>query len=176
MNLLAEDSKDVIRKHYLYPGAIFVAREPYIVSTILGSCVAVVLHDLRLGYSGVNHYIMPLWNGDGLPTPKFGNVSISRLVDKMISLGSSAKDLKGKLFGGASIYGQEGGLINVGSRNIKVAEDVLSAMGISVIGKDLGGKSGRKLIVTTETGMVLVKRLKNSIADSKKDGKSSNRR
>lgn len=171
MNVLAEDSEDEVKKHYLYPGAIFVSREPYIVSTILGSCVSTILYDIRLGYSGVNHYIMPLWNGDGLATPKFGNVSIKRLTDKMISLGSSVKDLKAKVFGGASIYGKEGGLINIGARNIKVAEDALSAMGVPIIGKDLGGKRGRKLIVTTETAVVLLKHLKNSIADNERSGR-----
>lgn len=168
MNVLAKESEDDIKKHYLYPGAIFVSREPYVVSTILGSCVSVILHDIRLGYSGVNHYIMPLWNGDGLPTPKFGNVSIKRLVDKMMSLGSGMKDLKAKIFGGASIYGKEGGLINVGGRNIKVAEDTLAAMGIPIIAEDLAGKRGRKLVITTETAVVLLKHLNNSLLDGKR--------
>ncbi|HEX2974864.1 MAG TPA: chemotaxis protein CheD, partial [Bacteroidales bacterium] len=57
--------------HFLYPSTLFVSREPVIVNTILGSCVAVCLYDTLLKYGGINHYMLPLWNGQGLASPKF---------------------------------------------------------------------------------------------------------
>ena len=70
--------------HFLYPSALFASREPYIVNTILGSCVAVCLYDVKLQIGGINHYMLPFWNGQGLASPKFGNIAISKLLEKMI--------------------------------------------------------------------------------------------
>ncbi len=57
--------------HYLHPGNLFAHRTPHIVTTILGSCVAVCLWDPINNIGGINHYMLPLWNGEGLPVPKY---------------------------------------------------------------------------------------------------------
>ena len=67
-----------MQKHYLYPSALFAERTPFLVDTILGSCVAVCLYDEHKKIGGINHYMLPLWNGDGLATPKFGNIAIEK--------------------------------------------------------------------------------------------------
>ena len=32
---------EAIKRHYLYPGTLFVHRQPHLVTTVLGACVAV---------------------------------------------------------------------------------------------------------------------------------------
>ena len=59
-------------KLFLQPCTIFVHREEHWVSTILGSCISLCLWDPKLGAGGINHYMLPLWNGEGLPTPNTG--------------------------------------------------------------------------------------------------------
>ena len=150
-------------EHFLYPGTLFAHMEPYVITTILGSCIAVCLWDPILKYGGMNHYLLPLWNGDGLPSPKYGSIAIPKLIEKMLSFGSNKRSLKAKVFGGASLIKQTSGLLNVGERNITLAEDLLAEEGIPVISGDVGGDQGRKIFLQTNTGMVKLKKIQKTI-------------
>jgi len=141
--------------HFLYPSALFASREPYIVNTILGSCVAVCLYDPTLKIGGINHYMLPLWNGQGLASPKFGNIAIEKLLEKMTSLGSQQRSLRAKVFGGANIFESKLQQFQIGERNIAIAEQMLHDYNIIIISSSLGGSTGRKIQFNTHTGEVL---------------------
>ena len=146
-------------KHYLYPSALFAEKKPYLVDTVLGSCVAVCLFDTRLKTGGINHFMLPLWNGNGLASPKFGNIATEKLIEKMLRNGSSSKDLIAKVFGGAN---QMNSSMDIGSRNIEIAKEVLAHYGITIIAENVGGNVGRKLKYNTGTGQVMMKFLNKS--------------
>ena len=149
-----------INEHYLYAGTIFAHDTPYLVITVLGSCVSVCLWDHVLRIGGINHFQLPLWNGEGLALPKYGNVAIEKLIDRMYSLGSRKKDLKAKIFGGGAVLKKSNGAMNIGERNIITAMDILSEERIPIISSAVGGHYGRKIKFYTETGVVLVKVVK----------------
>ena len=44
---------------FLLPGEMHFARQPTVISTLLGSCVAVALSDGRRRWGGMNHYLLP---------------------------------------------------------------------------------------------------------------------
>jgi len=138
---------------------IFAEPGDFGVTTVLGSCVSVCLWDPVARVGGINHYLLPLWNGDGLRTPKYGNIAIPMLVEKLLEAGCSRASLKAKVFGGGSVLENSSGLLNVGERNIHFAESALDEARIPVIGKDVGGTSGRKLLFITGTGDVFVRKL-----------------
>jgi len=146
-----------IPTHYLYPGTIFAPRERHLVTTVLGSCVSVCLWSADAQVGGINHYLLPLWNGEGLPTPKYGNVAIMRLIEKVRGLAGGGK-LIAKVFGGASMWAQSTGALAVGERNVELALRVLEEQRIQIVGKDLHGEMGRKIIFDTQTGSVLLRR------------------
>jgi chemotaxis protein CheD len=145
-------------KHFLYPGTMMVSGGLTRISTILGSCVAVCLWDPVRTIGGINHYLLPYWNGEGLPTPRYGNVAISRLCEQMQRHGSDRGDLVAKVFGGAHINAGAGGLFLVGDRNVQVARDLLAELAIPVVGQDVGGIRGRKVVFDTGTGTVYIAR------------------
>lgn len=149
-----------IPSHYLYPCMLFAHREEHIVTTVLGSCVAVCLRDPVMAMGGINHYMLALWNGDGLPTPKYGNIAIERLIRAMLDRGCTKERLVAKLFGGANVIASTAGTQTVGERNIAVAREVLGAEGIPIAASDVGGETGRKIIYNTREGSVLVSRLR----------------
>jgi len=151
-------------RHYLYPGTLFVHREPHVVTTVLGSCVSVCLWDASLRIGGINHYLLPLWNGEGLPTPKYGNIAIAKLIEKVRELGAGSK-LIAKVFGGASMWEKTDGLLAVGQRNIELAVEMLEQQRIPVVSSDLGGCTGRKIIFHTSDGTVLLKRQRSLHAE-----------
>jgi len=151
------------RRHYLLPGTLFVPGEPYTVTTVLGSCVAVCLWDPVRRIGGIAHYLLALWNGEGLPTPRFGNIAILRLVERLEQRGSRPSCLQAKVFGGASIHGNPSGFLSVGERNVWVAMDQLAALGIPVVAQHVGGSCGRKLVFHTRTGEVWMRLLPESL-------------
>ncbi len=140
--------------HFLYPSALFASKEPYIVNTILGSCVAVCLYDSKLQIGGINHYMLPLWNGQGLASPKFGNIAINKLLEKMISLGCSKNNLQAKVFGGGNIFESNLLQFQIGERNIAIANETLAEYQIRIISSSTGGILGRKIQFNTATGEV----------------------
>jgi chemotaxis protein CheD len=146
--------EEAANTHFLYPAALYASKQPFIVSTILGSCVAVCLYDPVTRIGGINHYMLPLWNGQGLASPKYGNIAIEKLLEKMISLGCNKNNLKAKVFGGGEVIETSIQQFNIGARNIKLAFEALEEMGIPVVGQSVGGKLGRKILFNTETGEV----------------------
>jgi len=145
-------------RHYLYPGTLFVHRKPHLITTVLGSCVAVCLWNQTSQLGGINHYLLPLWNGEGLPTPKYGNIAIAKLYEKVLSYSNPGDKLIAKVFGGASMWEKTDGLLAVGQRNIDFALETLQTLGIAVVAKDLGGHQGRKVIFNSGDGSVLMRR------------------
>lgn len=140
--------------HFLYPAEMYISKTPYQVNTILGSCVAVCLYDPVLKIGGINHYMLPYWNGQGLASPKYGNIAIDRLIDKMISLGCDKKNLKAKVFGGGEVIETNVVQFHIGQRNIDVARSMLEELKIPIVSSSLGGKLGRKIEFFTESGDV----------------------
>ena len=96
---VAEGEESVpVARHYLYPGTLFAHRQAHLVTTVLGSCVSVCLWDAAARVGGINHYLLPLWNGEGLATPKYGNIAIVKLIEKVQSYGAGGKVVP-KVFG-----------------------------------------------------------------------------
>ncbi len=141
-------------KQFIFPGKLHATKIPHHLNTILGSCVAICLWDSVLKTGGMNHYMLPLWNGEGLASPKYGNVAIERLINKMLLLGSKKRNIKAKIFGGASIISLQNDLYNIGERNIQIAEELLEQEKISIIAKSVGGFQGRKIQMDTENFQV----------------------
>ena len=151
-------------QYFLYPSSLFVSKEPYVVKTILGSCVAICIWDKRLKIGGINHYMLPTWNGNDLISPKYGNIAIEKLVDKMFSMGSRKSDIVAKVFGGADMLeGSHGKGYMIGERNIRMAMIVLEEKGIPVVASSTGGKRGRKILFFTDTGEVRHKFLEKKV-------------
>ena len=141
-------------KHLLYPADIFVDRSPYLVSTVLGSCVSVCLHDSKLGQGAINHYILPHWNGHDLSTMKYGNLSIIRILEELLLLGSKYENIIAKVFGGAEVLTGMPTNFHIGKRNAQIAMEILTEFKIPILFTDIGGNSGRKIVFNTQTGEV----------------------
>lgn len=144
-----------IAQKIIYSEQLHVAVNPTEIVTVLGSCVAVCLFDTNNKISGMNHYLLPLWNGNGLKSLKYGNISIERLIEAMYAVGANPKRIEAKIFGGAVININEE--YSVGLRNIEIAMDTLNHYRIPVVAQDTGGNKGRKVFFSNEDGSVYVK-------------------
>jgi len=143
------------RRVYLAPGRILAAEGSFEVTTILGSCVAVCLWDEAKGIGGVNHFLLPA----GLPaSPRFGDVAVPLLIERLLELGACRSRLRAKVFGGASVLDAfRGEAEPLGARNVEAAREQLRDAQIRVVGEDVGGFFGRKLLFEVPTGSAWVR-------------------
>jgi chemotaxis protein CheD len=148
-------------KHFLYPGQLFVSREPAVITTILGSCAALCLWDSRLKIGGMNHYLLPEGSDAGPNRLRYGSVANPALLKDLLALGCEIKNLQAKVFGGSSAFAANP-LQSVGTRNSQLAEEFLRGAGIRMVGKDVSGKHGRKLIFQTHDGVTLIRDFSDS--------------
>jgi chemotaxis protein CheD len=155
--------------HFLHPSTMYISRDPKWIVTILGSCVAVCFYDLKRGIGGINHYMLPYWNGDGLESPKYGNVAIGQLFTKLLDFGAKKEDIVCKIFGGGEVLGENSSIYNVGQRNIELAMNLIGEMGIQIVSSSTGGKLGRKIYFNSSTGEVLQKYLTKTNQNDPKD-------
>ncbi len=145
---------DSYQQHFLYPSTLYASNSPSLVTTILGSCVAVCLFDPELKIGGINHYMLPLWNGHGLASPKYGSIANEKLLEKLYHLGSKHENIIAKVFGGGEIIDNTIKQFNIGERNIIIAFEMLQRLNVPVLAKSVGGKFGRRIEYNTATGEV----------------------
>jgi chemotaxis protein CheD len=98
--------------------------------------------------------MLPLWNGQGLASPKFGNIAINKIIEKMISMGSIQRNLVAKVFGGGNVIETNNAQFMIGDRNIAIALEMLKDLQIKIVSQSLGGSLGRKIQFNTLTGEV----------------------
>lgn len=139
-----------MKEIFLLPGELCIAKEPSLIRTILGSCVAVVLFDYESTFSGVNHFLLPRqseFETKLSSSSRYGDIAIQALYEGLISAGSQPNRLAAKIFGGAAVVSslQKGFLI--GEHNITQAQLQLSSLRIPIVEQCIGGERGRKLEV-----------------------------
>ena len=144
-------------KKFIHVGEIFVGAKPTEISTVLGSCISVCLYDKVEQVGGMNHYLVPLWNDNGLQSPKYGNISIPKLIDNMLNIGCEKYNLEAKIFGGANVIDVSQEEMMIGRKNILIAKEILRDYNIKISAQDIGGTRGRKILMRSDTGKIFLK-------------------
>jgi chemotaxis protein CheD len=147
--------------HFLHAGQIHVSAHAESIVLILGSCVAVCIWDPVNGIGGATHYLLPTWDGKGVPSPRYGNVAVSALLQKLADAGASGVNLQAKVFGGGCLFDvmREASpkKDHLGSRNVEIALELLAKERIPVVAKEVGGDRGQRIVFQTSTGHASVK-------------------
>jgi chemotaxis protein CheD len=146
-----------MNNHYLFPSDIYVSKAPSIVTTVLGSCVSVCLWDYVRKIGGINHYLLPQWNGEDEAMPKYGDVAIEQLINKMLTHGCRKADMQAKVFGGSEQIVTSGVGYKIGYHNSQIASKLMKEYGIPVVGYSVNGNRGRRIQFLTHTGEVYLK-------------------
>lgn len=146
----------------IYPGEYYVTTQKNIIlSTILGSCVSVCLHDPVNQVSGINHIMISSKaqykiSNDSLDT-KYGIHAMEVLVNEMIKKGAQRSFIQAKVFGGGKVLLK--GSNSIAYNNIVFALSYLENEDISVLSQDTGGLHGRKIFFFTSNFKVYLKRI-----------------
>jgi len=144
-------------------GEVFASREPTVVQTLLGSCIAACLFDPVSLVGGMNHFMLPDGpESDPLPT-RYGKQAMAELIQRIERLGGRKHRLEAKIFGAASLLDMKETWLCVACANDRFVRGFLAAEGIAVVGEQLRGKLPLKVRMETATGVVHVRALPRSI-------------
>lgn len=143
---------------YLHAGQLTIAATPTAVVTVLGSCVAVCLHDPVTRVGGVNHFLLP-HHVERERSTRFGTIAVPELVEAVVRAGASRASIVAKVFGGASVIGALSRTRRLGDENAALAFRLLEEARIPVLQQDVGGARGRKLVFLTDDGTAWVRPL-----------------
>jgi two-component system chemotaxis response regulator CheB len=133
-----------INRVFILPGEYFISKQPHLISTLLGSCVAVCLYHPVHKFGGMNHYMLPT-SPNKERSGKYGDYAIAVLLQFMERTLGNLSGLQAIVSGGAKVidtisHGQQ-----IGQRNIEMAREILRKKGVPIIKENLGGTVGLKL-------------------------------
>lgn len=135
---------------FVIQGTFYVSSHPdATLSTVLGSCISVCLHDPVARIGGMNHFLLATGRGEDSGHIRFGVNAMEKLINEMLKEGAGRSRLQAKLFGGGRMSAN---LSDIGKGNSDFAEGFLQNEGITVLSKSIGGNSARRLVFTPATG------------------------
>lgn len=123
-----------------------VAEPDVVISTLLGSCIAVCLHDAIAKIGGMNHFLLGEPGENQMVAPadmqRYGVHAMELLINALMKAGAKRSRLRAHLYGGANIIA---GLGAIGSDNARFAERFMATEQIPVDHADTGGRLARRI-------------------------------
>jgi len=155
MSIMSPIAPAPIRRLTVAQGDSIASGDPTVVfTTVLGSCVAVCLHDGCAGIGGMNHFLLaepaPIANEDARLLNRYGVHSMELLINAMLKRGAMRRNLKARIYGGATM---RQGLGEIGNTNIHFARRFLANESIAILGENVGGTSARRIEFRPAAGL-----------------------
>ena len=130
------------------------------VATLLGSCVAVCLHDPAKKLGGMNHFLLPSRSDKPDADTDIvlaGDYAMEILVNSLLGKGARKERLIAKAFGGGTIVSSI--RMAIGERNAEFAKEWLGREGIPLVASDFLGPWSRKVLFVPASGDAYCKRI-----------------
>jgi chemotaxis protein CheD len=150
-----------IERFTLEQGEIFMSDRPAAVTTLLGSCVAVCIHDPVTKRGATCHAMLPNAPVVLHKEPfRYVDEAILFLLERYRRMEIPPERLVIKLFGGADVLPRQSNEYeSIGRQNTMAALEVLGWQGLRASVRDTGGDRGRKIVFMSHTGEVFLRRL-----------------
>lgn len=140
-------------------GEIAVVEGPsLLVAMALGSCVAVMMYDAKVGVAGLAHVMLP--SAPSIETPhcgRYADTAVEALAGELVSRGARRGLLLAKLAGGAQMFSMNSDIGAIGTRNTEALVSLLKDRHIALVAQDTGGRRARTVEFDTETGVATVR-------------------
>lgn len=154
-NLRSENRINVIQ------GDFYVSNDTSaVLSTVLGSCIAICLFDPAIATGGMNHFLLAEPGANTAPDPLkqrlYGAFAMEQLINEMIKRGANRSTMRAHIYGGSNI---NRAMRHIGTSNAAFARDFLKQDGIQISNEDTGGSDARRLDLRPSTGQVRCKHI-----------------
>lgn len=155
-----------VQRVTIHIGGVRASREPLLLDTVLGSCIAACIYDPVTGIGGMNHFMLPEGADPDNPTSaRYGVNAMELLISEVMKLGGSRKRFQAKVFGGGHVLKIRESLDGIPAQNINFVRQFLDVEQIPVMSEDLGGYQARRVLFNTQNGRVYVKKLGTTEAE-----------
>ncbi|PCJ21928.1 MAG: chemotaxis protein CheD [Gammaproteobacteria bacterium] len=173
------DPKQKVFAAKIMPGEFYVSLHGEMIVTVLGSCVAACIRDVKLGIGGMNHFMLPVERMQGVSlntnsktksdvftdSARYGNWAMEFLINTILKQGGKKENLEVKLFGGGNVLDAIR-TVDVGRDNIEFVQGYLKAENLALAASDLGDDCPRKVLYFADTGSVKIKRMHRTHNDT----------
>lgn len=117
-----------------------------VIATLLGSCIAVCLHDAQAHVGGMNHFLLGEPENTHRLSPAdlqcYGVHAMELLINAMMAVGAKRDRLRAHIYGGANMIA---GMSAIGRRNAEFARSFVEMEQIAIGRIDVGGTSARRV-------------------------------
>lgn len=121
-------------------------RPDTVIATLLGSCIAVCLHDGVAHIGGMNHFLLGQPDAgqqvSAQDMQRYGVHAMELLINAMMQRGATRSRLRAHIYGGGNIIAGLGG---IGHANAAFARRFVEMEGITIGHVDVGGTRARKV-------------------------------
>ena len=125
----------------------------------LGSCLAVIITDVKIGLTGLIHIALPDSSIDPEKAKKqpgyFADSGLPLMIEEMKRRGSVRANVRVKLAGGAAVMDAKG-IFDIGKRNLLATKRILWSSSLGAIAEDTGGDISRTVSVNARDGETLI--------------------
>lgn len=139
--------------------------EATLVTYGLGSCIAVMIHDMEAQVGGLLHFMLPdssLDAGKARAQPYlYADTGIPLLFRKAYELGAHKRRLVVGVAGGGQMM-DEDGVFNIGKRNYAAMHRILRKAGVRVDLEETGGTVSRTVGLEVGTGRMWLRGLEEA--------------
>ena len=156
---VSSKSHDSAMEIFLHPGEIYFGKEPTIISTLLGSCVAATLWHPKEKVGGMCHIVLPE-SPEGKCEMKYGDCAIDEFVKQITRYQTQAKDYVVNLYGGSDMFPdmEKSAGMKIGERNLKKTQQLLEHYNFRISEVDAGGTHSRKIRLDLSNGSVGIRK------------------
>ena len=114
-------------------GELYATDEPTVIYTLLGSCVAVCIHDRKIKIGGMNHIFLPGNNNNTNLSTRYGENAMKYLIKNICDMGGDRKNLVAKVFGDAHVIPAISPELGIGLKIVDFVVNFLKREKIEII-------------------------------------------
>ena len=138
---------------------MLVAKNPTIITTTVGSCIALCMYDPINEIGGMVHIVLPhkTEHHDGNSGLKYADKAVPALLSELLSRGAKKEFIIAKMAGGANMFPMlTHPILNIGKNNAEAVKKKLIDLGVPLVAEDVGGNHGRIVEFDIKSGIVKV--------------------
>lgn len=159
-----------VREVYLKPGDFCFGEGRLRITTLLGSCVSIVLWHPLLAHGGMCHYMLPSRNqprGDLPPDGKYADEAMELFMLELKKRRTVPTQYQVNVYGGGNMFDNlPTNKMDIGRQNIEMAHRLLDRYGFAVAHDHLGSFGHRKIAFDVWNGEVRLVHVDNRKAES----------